>query len=359
MKILNLSLDSKILENNSSFQRRVLEYGELVDRYDVIVPGGRNKKISLSEKIDIFASGGRNKFCQFKNFYKLGRSFFQKNMYDVVTAQDQYFLALIGLKLAKKFKAGFEMQVHGFEKYYGARKIIFKFLIKRADSVRVVSERLKIKLIDEFKIEEGKITVAPIFNQLRTQNCELREKKVDDKFVFLTAGRLVPVKNIKMQIRAIAVLQKKYPNIKLLIIGDGEERRSLEAESEKLKVNVEFLGWRDDVENIYKKADVFLLTSDSEGWGMVVIEAAGFGLPIIMTDVGCAGEAIKDHESGLIIPVGDAGALEEAMSKIIKDNKLRKDLSNGAIEAIKNLPSKAEIFGRYKESWTKALKYKE
>jgi len=74
-----------------------------------------------------------------------------------------------------------------------------------------------------------------------------------------------------------------------------------------------------------------------------------------MTDVGLAGEVIKDDESGIVIPVGDQKALENAMIKLIKDRDLRKKLGEGAREAIKKLPTKEETLALYKKSWTIAI----
>jgi glycosyltransferase involved in cell wall biosynthesis len=362
MKILNLSLDSGILEDGSRPQRRVLEYGELVEKYDVVVPSGTNKKISLFGKTDIYGVSGKNKFFQLKSIYKISGNLFKQNQYDVVTVQDQYFLALMGLRLSKKFGAGFEMQVHGFEKFSGIRKIIFKFVIKKADSIRVVSKRLKKRLISEFGVDEGRVTVVNIFTDVSKFTglpSRALETPCNDKMIFLTVGRLVAVKNIEMQIEAMSAIQKKYSNIELWIVGDGEDKEKLENKSKSLNANIKFFDWEDDkssLDKYYKQADVFLLTSNSEGWGMVVIEAANFGLPVIMTDVGCAGEVIRDNESGLIIPVGNQDELERAMFRVIEDEKLREELRCGAIEIVNVLSSKEETLGRYKESWVKAIK---
>jgi len=97
---------------------------------------------------------------------------------------------------------------------------------------------------------------------------------------------------------------EKYSQAELWIVGDGKQRQALKHEVEtRLIASVKFQGWQDDLDKFYNQADAFLLTSNSEGWGMVVVEAASFGLPIIMTDVGLAGEVIKDGESGIVIPV--------------------------------------------------------
>ena len=75
-----------------------------------------------------------------------------------------------------------------------------------------------------------------------------------------------------------------------------------------------------------------------------------------MTDVGCAGEVIKNSESGIVIPGGGRKELAEAMRRIIEDKDLRQKLGNNAKKAVENLPSKEETLKLYLESWKKACK---
>jgi len=95
---------------------------------------------------------------------------------------------------------------------------------------------------------------------------------------------------------------------------------------------------------------------------LVVIEAAHYGLPIIMTDVGCAGEVIRNPSissgqgSGIVIPVGDKKALEKTMIKLIEDKELRERLGDNAKKAILKLPNKEETLNLYKKSWKAAIK---
>jgi len=362
MKILNLSLDKSILDKNSKTSRRIVEYGDLADRYIVVVPDKDYKEIRLSEKVFVYGSGGGNKIFQLINVYRTAKKLLRRGEFDVVTVQDQYYLALVGRILAKKFKIGLELQIHGFEKYSGLRKIIADFAIPRASAIKCVSQRLKRQLMRDFGVKEEKITVAPIYSE-SIKFIKSKVYKVDsenNKFIFLTVGRLVPVKNVGLQIGAMAEAVKKYPNVELWIVGDGPEKSNLKSKISKLKLenNIKLLGWQNNPEEFYSQADAFLLTSDYEGWGMVAVEAANYGLPIIMTNVGCAGELIKDGESGIVIPVNDQAKLEEAMSRIIKDDSLRKKLAEGALSAIKNLPSKEETLSLYKQSWEKAMKLK-
>ncbi len=406
MKILSLGLDNSILNKTSALTRRVVEYGALAEKYTVVVPSKKNEKIELSEKINpvrnfggelnyaverrsvisngvmAYGSGGDNKFSQFIKIYYLVNKLLREEKYDVITVQDQYYLALIGLCLSKKFKVGLEIQVHGFEKYGGLRKLVAKYVLSRAGVVRAVSQRLKKRLIDEFGVKEEKITVVPIYvdttstlslrdriggrsnltysevNQRLPRRPEYGATRNDiDAFVFLTVGRLVPVKNIGLQIKAMAEVIKKYPNTELWIAGDGPLSAELKEESKKLKIDIKikFLGWQADLKEYYGQADVFMLTSDAEGWPLVIVEAANYSLPIIMTDMGSAGELIINNESGLVIPIGDKEKLTETMLKIIEDENLKKKLGANAKLAVSHLPSKENIFELYKLSWQKAL----
>lgn len=358
MKILSIGMDNSVLDKNSALAKRVIEYGDLADKYVIIVPSRKNSEIELSEKTTAFGSGGGNKAARLFKIYNLAKKLLDQEKYDAITVQDAYFLALLGLRLAKKYNLGLEIQVHGFEKCRGLRKLIAIYVLPRADSVRCVSQRLKKILISEFGVKEEKITVVNVYSEIKNQKLETRNYAIKNKFIFLTVGRLVSVKNVGLQIEAVKEVIKKHPDIELWIIGDGPEREKLKAESKKLKVDdkLKFFGWQDDLDKFYKQADAFALSSDSEGWGLAVIEAANAGLPIIMTDVGCAGEVIKNAESGIIIPVGDKKKLTESMIEILENAELRKKFGESAKLAASKLPYKERIFRLYKQSWEKAVK---
>ncbi|MEK7160763.1 MAG: glycosyltransferase family 4 protein [Patescibacteria group bacterium] len=359
MKILSLGLDNSILDKTSALAERTIEYGNLVEKYTVIVPSLKNEEIELSERVKVYSSGGGNKIEQFIKVYNLAKKLLKEGKYDVITVQDQYYLALIGVCLAKKFKVGLEIQVHGFEKYYGLRKIIAGYVLPRANAARCVSQRLKKQLIDQFGVKEKRITVVPIRTELRIMNNESRIKKDTGKFIFLTVGRLVKIKNISLQIAAMAEIVKDYSQAELWIVGDGPEYNNLKFKIENLKLGsrVKLLGQKDKEElfEFYAQADSFILTSDSEGWGLAVIEAASYSLPIIMTDVGCAGEVIKNNDSGIIIPVGNRQSLIQAMEALLSDEVLRQRISEGVKQVVMALPSKQETLNLYLASWQKAV----
>lgn len=366
MKILSISVDSSVLNKDSELAKRTIEYGNAVDGYAVVAPvRGKKENLSvrLSDRVIVYGVGSRNQLFGFCNIFKSAKRLLKKEKFDLITVGDQYYLALLGWFLAKKFEIGLNLQIHGFEKYSGLRKLMAKFVIPRANTVRVVSQRLKKELIEKFKVREEKIIVVPIFTSVISHQLSViskKFKKIGEKFVFLTVGRLVPVKNIGLQIEAMGNIVKLHPEAELWIVGSGKEEKNLKLKIKNLKLdnNIKLFGWQNDVNKFYNEADAFLLTSNYEGWGMAVVEAASCGLSIIMTDVGCAGEIIKNKESGIVIPAGDSKKLTEAMLRVMEDNDLRKNLGEGARRAMGKLPNKEETLRLYKENWEKTKKIK-
>ena len=163
MKILNLGIDNSVLDKNSKLAKRAVAYGGLVEKYIIIVPFAEGKIVDLSEKVKVFGVKTKNKVFGFIKIYNLAKRLMKKEKINLISVQDQYYLGFMSLRLAKKFKIGLEIQVHGFEKYGGLRKVIAKYILPRANAVRCVSLRLKKELISEFRVKENNITVAQIF----------------------------------------------------------------------------------------------------------------------------------------------------------------------------------------------------
>jgi len=359
MKILNISSDKKIFSAESKTWQRVSDYSGLFDRFDLVVLTSRGYKSVVFKNSVVLPTNSVCKLFYLFDAYVSGKKLIQKYNHDAISAQDPFEMGLVGLLLAKKFKLKLQIQIHG--DYFGSRYwkkenplnliryYLGKYIVSRADAVRVVSERIKNNLVF-WGIKQEKITVVPIYTPIYH---EILTKKRGDRFVFLTAGRLVPVKNIFMQIKAVAEVLKKHSNIELWIVGDGPEKEKLRAESKKLKAekNIKFFGWIDNLDEFYKQADVFLLTSNYEGWGLVVIEAASFSLPIIMTDVGCAGEVVKSGENGIVINVGNEKDLADSMNRFIENENFSRKMGEGAKRAVESLPNKEENLKLLKQSF--------
>ncbi len=186
-----------------------------------------------------------------------------------------------------------------------------------------------------------------IFNPLITDKLpDVHEGKRTKCIV--TAGRLVSQKNQKLLISAFSDVSKKHPEYKLIIYGEGPLRATLESQVAELGLekSVLFPGNFSDLLEHIKNAAMFVMSSDFEGMPNALIEAMAIGLPCISTDCPCGGprELIKDGQNGILIPVGDASRLAEAMEKLIEDDALANYIGQNAIKTRKNLDS--EVIGK-------------
>jgi len=136
-------------------------------------------------------------------------------------------------------------------------------------------------------------------------------------------------------------------------VGDGPEREQLEALARSLGLmsDVVFWGWQARPEKWYREANVFVLTSEKEGWGMAVVEALSYELPILMTDVGLAGEVVQDGENGIVIPIGDSEALKRGMTQMIEDSTFYNKLKSNTRDSLSHLPTFEQTLALYKKGW--------
>lgn len=377
MQIVSVSLDPQMLDPKSTTAKRAIGYGEYVDRYFVIIPTAEQKEVKLSEKVTVYGTGGKWKPLRIFKIYNRLKELIEEGKCDVISTQDPYYLGLLGYFTAKHFHKGFEVQVLGLYALSWMRIRLARFVLPRAGSLRILSEGLKERLLSpEFGMKsDARMHVVPIYAEVSTlgfdeeklaseereifrKNNAAFQEEYGNRFNFLTVSRLIPVKNIPMQLQAVAALKAESPEILLHIVGDGESRAALEAEVVRrgLEDHVIFHGakYHTELGTYFTQADCFLLSSNTEGWGMVAIEAATAGLPIIMTDVGCAGSAIKDGESGIIIPVGDTDALTASMRRVVNDAPLRAALHKGALAAIENIATFDDIARGCVRSWEQA-----
>jgi glycosyltransferase involved in cell wall biosynthesis len=205
------------------------------------------------------------------------------------------------------------------------RWFLARFLIPKADRLRVVSLTIKNYILSQFKYPINKISVLPVIvdiEKIKNQlpKIDIKEKYPGHDFYFLTAARLVKFKNISLQLKVIAKLIAEFPNTLLLIVGDGPEKKKLEKISKHLNIekNVIFESWQKDIISYMKTADCFLFSSNYEGYGRTIIESLSSGLSVIATKVGIAPEVIQDGKNGYLVNVGNIEEYYKACKKIIQ-----------------------------------------
>jgi glycosyltransferase involved in cell wall biosynthesis len=142
----------------------------------------------------------------------------------------------------------------------------------------------------------------------------------------LSVGRLRAPKDFLTLVRAVSQLEPG--SIRLRIAGDGPDRQPLVEEVDRLGLAsvVELLGTDPDVDALLGAADVFVLSSTSEGLPMSVLEAMAAGLPVVASAVGGVPELVDDGETGVLVPPGDPAALATALARLVADPALRERL---------------------------------
>lgn len=127
----------------------------------------------------------------------------------------------------------------------------------------------------------------------------------DDDLVVTHVGRLAPEKNLGLLMQAFAAIRHERPEARLVLVGDGPARRTLEMQQPR---NVVFAGLRsgEDLAQHYASADLFLFPSTTETFGNVTVEALASGLPVVAFDYAAAAEIVRHDENGLLAPLNDA-----------------------------------------------------
>lgn len=190
--------------------------------------------------------------------------------------------------------------------------------IRLADAVVVQSNYL----VDVFA--RFKLAARAIPNHLETKRLRFRERRPLQP-VFLSNRNLEPHYNVGSVMRAFALVQKRYADARLIIVGDGSQRNELESLSRSLKLrHTEFLGLvaPERMAELYDAADIFLNGSEIDSMPISILEAFASGLPVVTTDAGGIPWIVTDKETGLVVRRGDYQALAEAALNLLADEKL-------------------------------------
>lgn len=138
-------------------------------------------------------------------------------------------------------------------------------------------------------------------------------------------ARLDPVKNHGMLLRAFQKVASRFPDSRLLIVGDGPMRSDLESLAKTLEISkqVHFLGSRQDIPELLKIMDIFVLSSFSEGMSITLLEAMAAGVPVVATDVGGNREVVAEGKNGFLVPNDDMEVLSQRLALLLRDQQVR------------------------------------
>jgi glycosyltransferase involved in cell wall biosynthesis len=203
-------------------------------------------------------------------------------------------------------------------------------VMSRADRHTAISRDIARRAGEQFGFERPIEVISlgiqpPSFTARSRSELGLR----DDRVYLATIGRHVRRKDFPTLIRALRLLDR--PDVDLLMIGDGPERANLEGLAREVGMSdrVHFLGFVEDERKFQLLAvsDLFILTSLHEGFGLVYLEAMHCGLPVVASTSGGQEDFLRDGETGVLVPSGDADSLCKALQRLLRDAPWRARIS--------------------------------
>lgn len=383
MKVLMISKDGAILAPDSEARRRMESYAQVLGELHIVVIAGqgnafpatpplypvRNNIPALSEKnslknpvapfpvrneagisngIYLYHARTRIPFFRLLAAWHTAHSLARRTRFDLVTAQGPDETGIIAWRAACAGAAKLQMQIHTdvMSPWYrraswkeNIRFRLARFLMPRAECIRVVSERIKASLLKAGLVRPGvPIVVLPIatdlgsyLNARATEEDKARFRGYDIKMI--AAGRFLDKeKNFSLLIDMMSELVREFPHVLLVLAGEGPDRERYRKRIAKLGLEKHVIlePWREDLASFFHAFDIFLLPSYFEGWGRSAVEAMASGMPVVMTDVGLAGDVVRDNVNGRVVAVGDTKKFQDAVGHLCRHPEERQRMAEAA-----------------------------
>jgi glycosyltransferase involved in cell wall biosynthesis len=273
---------------------------------------------------------------------------------------------------------------HVFHSYFGTvttavYKSIERYLATKTDCIIAISEKQKQELTEIHGIcSPGKVEVIPLGFDLQRFQDNMAEKRKsfrstynidDDEIAVVIIGRLVPVKNHELFLKALSnVKQRTSKKVRAFIVGDGEERASIESMARGLgldftaaageKATLTFTSWIKDVDRVCAGADMIALTSHNEGTPVSLIEAQAANRPVVTTDVGGIRNVILEGTTGLLSPAGNLESFSSNLLMLIENDDMRLEMGSRGWEHVKAKFSYMRLVSDVKQLYLRLLDQK-
>jgi len=237
---------------------------------------------------------------------------------------------------------------------------LVKFSIEESDGVTAVSRFLREKTLTNYNIDK-EIEVIPNF--VDTQNFRpikdgCFKKHIADKGekVIIHTSNFRQVKRVTDAIRVFDMVQKEVPS-KLILIGDGPDRSECERLTRQLEISdkVKFLGKQDGLVEILNSADVFLIPSQSESFGLAALEAMACGIPVVSSSVGGLPELVRHNETGFIAEIGDIERMAKYIIDLFTNDKKYELFSKNSRDRAVNLFDISKVVPLYENYYKSVL----
>lgn len=237
---------------------------------------------------------------------------------------------------------------------------ITRFSIEKSDAVTAVSDFLKRETIREFRIEHP---IDVIHNFVDTElfrpqgsspaRCRIAR---DGERILMHVSNFRKVKNLPVLLQVFYEVQK-HVRARLVLVGDGPEREATERQAHALGIDrqVSFLGDQESVADILPVADVFLLPSQHESFGLAALEAMSCGVPVVGSRIGGLPEVIEHEKTGFLCDPNDVECMTAIVLGLMKDEPLRREIGRAARERVERLFNRDRIVAQYVDAYERVL----
>jgi glycosyltransferase involved in cell wall biosynthesis len=238
--------------------------------------------------------------------------------------------------------------------FYSRQPLSRRLLTTSSDLFHVFT-RYDAKSLEGLGVEARKIRVIPNF--IDVTQFKSSRKNSQDVIRIAWYGRISRSKGVIILLEAFNLLKREFPNLELMIGGevwdDRYFRELVDYTREMGLRRVQFTGFVSDVPSFLQRADIFVLPSFQETFGIVNLEAMASGLPVVASSISGIPEIVIDHVSGFLVPPGDPVKLAKKLRVLIVDRKLRRDMGRNGRERVLSTYSvekvSKEILDMYKE----------
>jgi glycosyltransferase involved in cell wall biosynthesis len=361
MHLVMLGQDASLLSESSEAMERTLAYGEYFSGIHAYVFAKKILQQRVTNK-NVSVVGFSTLFQALVGFFRIWKDvkgLKNKGLQVVITTQDPFEIGLIGLIISRFTRTFFHVQIHTdissvHMQHEGSRTylqyLLSRLVLPRAHRIRVVSQRLANFCMQKLHIANKKIDRVPMFY---TRGIKKASPRFSIKpHIIVLPARFVWFKRIPLALEAFSLALQKNKNIRLQIIGAGPLKQEIERVISELKISeyVEIIPWM-KAEELYQNASLTLISSIYEGWCRVAVESVEAGVPVVMTDVGCAHEFIRDSKEGIIAPIEDPQALASAMGQILENEEVYMRFKDECLKTSATIDSFEIYEQKVVESW--------
>jgi glycosyltransferase involved in cell wall biosynthesis len=381
LRLLAIGTDTSLVQPPTTAfgdaHQRQSKYATILDQYRMIVRtlGGDRRAVRHADNFVVQPSASRSRGTFTHDAYLIGGALHRRLGFDLVSTEDPMLCGLVGYALRARFGLPLSVQIAGdmIDNPYWLRERrmnpllnrIGRWLVRSADSVRVVSERERAKLI-RLGVAPEKVSnlgwIADFerldgLDETRVQGLRADLLGAEGRLLLLFVGRLVLQKDIPTLIRAMATIAASRPDARLVLAGAGPERPLAERLVDQLGLRdvVRFLGIvpYPDLPSYYAAADLFLLPSRYEGNARVLTEAGAAGTPSVTTDVSGATDTVIEGESGAIVPVERPDLFAERVLSLLEDEHRLAAMGARAREHVRGRYDDRVLLPAFAEFWAR------